>query len=33
MKMVQPSEALAKAHYHDLSERPFFPRLTKYLSS
>lgn len=31
--MLQPTKDLAEAHYHDLSERPFFPRLTSYLSS
>lgn len=31
--MLKPSEDLAKAHYHDLKDRPFFPRLTGYLSS
>lgn len=33
MKMIHPSKDLAEAHYHDLKERPFFPRLTTYLSS
>lgn len=31
--MLQPTKDLAEAHYHDLKERPFFPRLTNYLSS
>lgn len=33
LKMVQPSLDHAKQHYHDLSERPFFPGLCKFLSS
>lgn len=33
LKLVQPSEAHAQKHYHDLSERPFFPALCKFLSS
>jgi nucleoside diphosphate kinase len=33
IRLLRPSEDLAKAHYHDLKDRPFFPRLTKYLSS
>jgi Nucleoside diphosphate kinase len=33
MKLVQPSMERAEEHYHDLSERPFFPVLTKFLSS
>lgn len=31
--MLQPTKDLAEAHYHDLASRPFFPRLTNYLSS
>lgn len=33
MKMVWPSEDLLKQHYADLSSRPFFPGLVKYMSS
>lgn len=33
LKQVTPSLDMAKRHYHDLSERPFFPALTKFLSS
>lgn len=33
LKLVQPSMDLAKKHYHDLSDRPFFPTLCKFLSS
>ncbi|KAK9891604.1 hypothetical protein WA026_015565 [Henosepilachna vigintioctopunctata] len=33
MKFVWPSEELLKKHYADLSERPFFPGLVKYMSS
>jgi nucleoside-diphosphate kinase len=33
MKLIQPSEDLARAHYHDLAERPFYPRLCSYLAS
>jgi nucleoside-diphosphate kinase len=30
---VQPSEAFAKQHYADLSQKPFFPGLVRYFSS
>ncbi|KAF7990133.1 hypothetical protein HCN44_009868 [Aphidius gifuensis] len=33
MKMVWASEDLLKEHYADLSKRPFFPSLVKYMSS
>lgn len=33
MKMTWPSENLLKEHYADLSSRPFFPGLIKYMSS
>lgn len=33
IRLVTPSEDLARAHYADLKDRPFFPRLTGYLSS
>ncbi len=33
LKCVQVSEALAKAHYADLSERPFFPGLVAFITS
>ncbi|KOC61572.1 Nucleoside diphosphate kinase [Habropoda laboriosa] len=33
MKMLWPSEDLLKKHYSDLSSRPFFPGLVKYMSS
>ncbi|XP_034947211.1 nucleoside diphosphate kinase [Chelonus insularis] len=33
MKMVWASEDLLKEHYADLSSRPFFPGLVKYMSS
>lgn len=33
MKMVTPTIEMARRHYHDLSERPFFPKLTQFLSS
>merc|ERR1712071_731090 len=31
LKFVQPTEALLKEHYADLSERKFFPGLVKYM--
>lgn len=31
--MVQPSESLARQHYADLADKPFFPGLVKYISS
>ncbi|XP_011495776.1 PREDICTED: nucleoside diphosphate kinase [Ceratosolen solmsi marchali] len=33
MKMLWPTESLLKQHYSDLSSRPFFPGLVKYMSS
>lgn len=33
LKMVTPSLDMAKRHYYDLAERPFFPTLCKFLSS
>lgn len=33
MKLITPSLDLAKRHYHDLAERPFYPSLCKFLSS
>lgn len=33
LKQVTPSHDLAKRHYYDLADRPFFPTLTKFLSS
>ncbi|KAJ2946548.1 hypothetical protein O0L34_g12603 [Tuta absoluta] len=33
LKMVWASEDLLKQHYSDLSSRPFFPGLVKYMSS
>jgi len=33
LKFVQPTEALLKEHYADLSERKFFPGLVKYMAS
>jgi nucleoside-diphosphate kinase len=33
MKLVQPSMERAEEHYIDLKDRPFFPVLTKFLSS
>jgi nucleoside-diphosphate kinase len=33
IKVVQPSEAFAKQHYADLSQKPFFPGLVRYFSS
>uniref|UniRef100_A0A6M2DVW6 Nucleoside diphosphate kinase n=1 Tax=Xenopsylla cheopis TaxID=163159 RepID=A0A6M2DVW6_XENCH len=33
MKFMWPSEELLKKHYADLSARPFFPGLVKYMSS
>ena len=33
LKMVWPSEAMAKEHYADLSKKPFFPGLVKFFSS
>ena len=33
MKMVTPTLNMAQKHYHDLSERPFYPALCKFLSS
>lgn len=33
IKVIQPTEAFAKQHYADLSQKPFFPNLVKYFSS
>jgi len=33
IKSIQPTEAFAKEHYADLSNKPFFPSLVKYFSS
>jgi nucleoside-diphosphate kinase len=33
MKFMWPSEELLQKHYSDLSDRPFFPGLVKYMSS
>ncbi|XP_077302775.1 nucleoside diphosphate kinase [Arctopsyche grandis] len=33
LKMLWPSEQLLQQHYSDLSARPFFPGLVKYMSS
>ncbi|RLN47484.1 hypothetical protein BBJ29_000590 [Phytophthora kernoviae] len=33
LKLMTATEARAKAHYADLSERPFFPGLVKYFTS
>uniref|UniRef100_A0A3B3TAT2 Nucleoside diphosphate kinase n=2 Tax=Paramormyrops kingsleyae TaxID=1676925 RepID=A0A3B3TAT2_9TELE len=33
MKLLHASEDLLKTHYSDLSERPFFPGLVKYMHS
>lgn len=33
LKLAEPSEELLKKHYADLSERPFFPALIKYMLS
>lgn len=33
MKLVQPTEEMAKEHYQDLSSKPFFPSLVKFFSS
>ncbi|KAG5889672.1 hypothetical protein JTB14_007812 [Gonioctena quinquepunctata] len=33
LKFVWPSEALLQKHYADLSSKPFFPGLVKYMSS
>ncbi len=33
MKMVTPTVEMARRHYHDLADRPFFPALTRFLSS
>jgi len=33
MKMVQASDELLSKHYADLSERPFYPGLVKYMAS
>ena len=30
---VQPNEELLKKHYADLSKKPFFPGLVKFMSS
>lgn len=33
IKSVQPSEELARQHYSDLAQKPFFPSLIKYLTT
>ena len=33
MKLVKPSQDMAAAHYADLSEKPFFPKLVDFFSS
>jgi nucleoside-diphosphate kinase len=33
LKMVYPTEDMAKEHYSDLSSKPFYPGLCKYFSS
>lgn len=33
IKMVTPSLGLLEQHYQDLKEKPFFPTLTKFMSS
>lgn len=33
IKSLTPSDALAKEHYADLSARPFYPSLVKYITS
>lgn len=33
LKQTLPSEELLKNHYSDLSEKPFFPKLVKYMLS
>lgn len=33
MKFINVSEALAKKHYQELSEKPFFPSLISYITS
>merc|ERR1711997_1301469 len=33
MKMMQASQALLEEHYGDLSKKPFFPGLVKYMAS
>jgi nucleoside-diphosphate kinase len=33
LKQTLPSEELLKQHYSDLSEKPFFPKLIKYMLS
>ncbi|KAK2727080.1 nucleoside diphosphate kinase-like [Artemia franciscana] len=33
LKFLQPSEELLRKHYADLSARPFFPGLVKYMAS
>lgn len=33
LKLMWPSEELLKKHYSDLSSKPFFPGLLKYISS
>lgn len=33
LKQTLPSEELLKKHYSDLSEKPFFPKLVKYMLS
>merc|ERR1712080_98321 len=33
LRMMQPGQAHLEAHYADLSHRPFFPSLVKYMAS
>lgn len=33
IKMMQPSQELAEKHYEDLSSKPFYGKLTKFLAS
>lgn len=33
MKVIHPSEQMARDHYDDLNKKPFFPKLTKYFAS
>lgn len=33
LKLTQPTEELLKKHYGDLAEKPFFPKLVKYMLS
>ena len=33
MKMTMASESVVKKHYNDVSDKPFFPRFVKYMTS